>query len=176
MRAKSASSGKSAPIFIAWPQKVGKRSSTNPKIVPATSGETRTVKFPMPGPSCANKVGHSLLQKSLWKLTVCFAQMPGTMSVVAIIGDPQSELAKIINWAKQQERGAASGNVWHLLYLHLPDLLWCRYNTQNRSLCGTRITSKSEFCGRGGVMCLKAFVRHQVNPGVDLRNRLNYTS
>ena len=32
------------------------------------------------------------------------------MSVVAIIEDPK-ELAKIINWAKQQERGAASGRL-----------------------------------------------------------------
>src|SRR5574344_1579648 len=75
MRAKSASSGKSAPIFIAWPQKVGKKViHANPKLFqPYLRRNRKLSKFPMPGPSCANKVGHGCYRKSM-KLTRLFAQ------------------------------------------------------------------------------------------------------
>src|SRR5574344_1663917 len=75
MRAKSASSGKSAPIFIAWPQKVGKKViHANPKLFqPYLRRNRKLSKFPMPGPSCANKVEHGYYRKSM-KLTRLFAQ------------------------------------------------------------------------------------------------------
>ena len=67
------------------------------------------------------------------KLTRLFAQMPkGTMSVVAIIEDPK-ELAKIINWAKQQEREQPVA----VCARSPPELALVWYNTQKRSLYGT---------------------------------------
>ena len=57
----------------------------------------------------------------------------GTMSVVAIIEDPK-ELAKIINWAKQQEREQPVA----VCARSPPELaLVSVYNTQERSLCGS---------------------------------------
>src|SRR5574344_2276562 len=137
MPEKSASSGKSAPIFIAWPQKVGK------KVIQAclklskqkrqrSQRMRKRCKSLMHGLNCVNKVGQGCYKKSTRSIRLSAQNARGQCRLCRLSRIPRS-LPRLLTG--QSSRNGSSQ--WPSVLVHLLSLLWCRYNTQERSLCGT---------------------------------------
>lgn len=94
-------------VYAAWLQRVGKKSIRTTRHKMGTHCRKRVrklTKLLIHGLSSASKAGQGWLQKVYEVDPLICPKSQGAMSVVAVIEDPKG-LGKIIEWAKQQERG-----------------------------------------------------------------------
>ena len=139
-------------IYSLAPESWQKGHPRESKIVPAIPQEKpETVQVSDAWSKLRKQSWARLLQKVYEVDPFVCPKCQGTMSVVAIIEDPK-ELAKIINWAKQQEREQPVA----VCARSPPELaLVSVYTAKNEVYADQDNTSKSEFIWlRGGVMCL----------------------
>ena len=137
MPEKSVSSGKNAPIFIAWLRKVGKKViQACPKLSMQKRQRSQRMrkrcKSLMHGLNCVNKVGQGCYKKSTRSIRLSAQNARGQCRLCRL-SRIQKSLPRLLTG--QSRRNGISQCQSALV--HLPSLHWCRYNTQKRRLCGS---------------------------------------
>src|SRR5574344_290291 len=138
MPEKSVSSGKNAPIFIAWLRKVGKKViQACPKLSMQKRQRSQRMrkrcKSLMHGLNCVNKVGQGCYKKSTRSIRLSAQNARGQCRLCQL-SRIQKSLPRLLTG--QSSRNGSSQ--WPSVLVHLLSLLWCTYNTLYRRICGTR--------------------------------------